>query len=66
MIFIFRLGLVIGSLFLAAVCFLSNITVNSSIGAFNDINGSTLPIILGVFFFFTFINGLISMFSKNS
>jgi hypothetical protein len=66
MVFLFRLALVIGSLFLAAVCFLSNITVNSSIGAFNEINSSTLPIILGLFFFLTFVNGLISMFAKNS
>jgi hypothetical protein len=66
MIFIFRLALVTGSLFLAVVCFLSNITVDSSIGVFNKINNSTLPIILGVFFFFMFVNGLMSMFSKNS
>ena len=66
MVFLFRLALAIGSLFLAAVCFLSNITVDSSIGVFNDINNTTLPIILGIFFFFTFINGLMSMFSKNS
>jgi hypothetical protein len=66
MVFIFRLALVIVSLFLAAVCFLSDITVDSSIGVFNEINNSTLPMILGVFFVFTFLNGLVSLFSKSS
>ncbi len=66
MIFLFRLILVTGSLFGAAVCFLSNITVSSSVGIVNDISGSELSIIIGLFFFATFINGLFSMFTRNS
>jgi hypothetical protein len=66
MIFLFRLILVTGSLFGAAVCFLSNITVNSSVTLFNDINGTELSLIFGLFFFVAFVNGLFSMFTRNS
>jgi hypothetical protein len=66
MVFLFRLILVAGSLFGAAVCFLSNITVNSSVGFFNEISGTELSIIVGMFFFMVFVNGLFSMFTRNS
>jgi hypothetical protein len=40
--------------------------VSSSVGFFNDVSGTELSIIIGLFFFAVFINGLFSMFTKNS
>ena len=61
--FLLSFVLVIGSLVGIAVCFLSHITVDSSLALFN---GMELSLKLGIFFVAVFLGGLSLMFSNDS
>ena len=61
--FLLSFILVIGSLVGIAVCFLSNIVVDSSLALFN---GMDLSLWLGLFLVAVFLGGLSLMFTSNS
>jgi hypothetical protein len=61
--FLLSFVLVIGSLVGIALCFLSDITVDSSLALFN---GRDMSLWLGIFFAAVFLGGLSLMFSRES
>ena len=61
--FLLSLFMVIGSLFGIAVCFLSNIVVDSSLAIFN---GMDLSLTLGLFLVAVFLGGLSLMFTRDT
>jgi hypothetical protein len=61
--FLLSFILVIGSLVGIAVCFLSDIVVDSSLAVFN---GMDLSLWLGLFLVAVFLGGLSLMFTSNS
>jgi hypothetical protein len=61
--FLLSFILVIGSLVGIAVCFMSDIVVDSSLALFN---GMELSLKLGIFFVAVFLGGLSLMFSQDS
>ena len=61
--FLLSVVMVIGSLFGIAVCFLSNIVVDSSLTIFN---GMDLSLSLGLFLVTVFLGGLSLMFTRDT
>ena len=61
--FVLSFVLVIGSLFGIAVCFMSDIVVDSSLALFN---GMELSLKLGIFFVAVFLGGLSLLFSRDT
>jgi hypothetical protein len=61
--YILSLVLVIGSLVGIAVCFMSDIVVDSSLALFN---GMELSLKLGIFFGVVFLGGLSLLFSRDT
>jgi hypothetical protein len=60
---ILSLLLVVGSLVGIAVCFMSDIVVDSSLALFN---GMELSLKLGIFFVAVFLGGLSMLFSRDT
>jgi hypothetical protein len=61
--FLLSFVLVIGSLVGIMVCFMSDITVDSSLGMFN---GLDVSLGLGIFFVAVFLGGLSLLFSRDT